>query len=210
MSVSVEITEAVSHADKRLGAAILVRAYRRRDYIPQELAHLSDSAIVEKIVQEWIDDSATTLLGRRVKKFKEEGKMSWEMTSSLTLDRSTLPCDEVFKEEVDQLRQAGHRLAQITCLGASDERALCRYILMLLGAGVRTSEQSNIDMITAVVHPDHLRFYRDDMNFDLMAGGEVRRVPSANDQPGVGIYRSVQQLLEHKRTKWALRQAKLI
>lgn len=108
-------------------------------------------------------------------------------TLTLALDRDLpLPMECIYDEEVAALREH-HCLGEVICL--ADRRAsivrsfpvflqLCRYM-------VQYAESQGIDLVTAVVHPHHQRFYQRYMDFELF--GREKDYPSVCNNPAVAM-----------------------
>lgn len=166
--------------------AITQEAFRRSGYIPHDMISSADS-----LIKKWGRQLFTCIHAEQVGTH-HQGTL-WLIGDG----PNGLPGDEVFGQEINQLRQQGKKLVQFTGLGTDAEGGLGTGILQLLIAGVIRAKEAGYTCIVATVHPLHSGFYLD-FGFSFLAGGEERPIPSVLDNPGVTAYHpSLAQLLSH-------------
>lgn len=116
-------------------------------------------------------------------------EMSVVCTATLILDGpSGLPLEELYPDEIQQRRDAGLKLAEVSCLAgltSSDptikrSRPPIARMMTFLG-GLAQSLQ--VDRLVIAVHPRHCRFYRRKFGFE--AFGEEKSYGKVEDRPAV-------------------------
>jgi hypothetical protein len=106
-------------------------------------------------------------------------------TLSLVADNSLLglPMESIYGPEIEQLRQDGRRLVEVT--GLADHGLSLREFLPIFVALMRLSSQFGIrqraDTWVITVNPRHRSFYQKVMGFEQI--GETRAYPSVQDHP---------------------------
>lgn len=109
-------------------------------------------------------------------------------TVSLILDGDLgLPLEDVYPCEVEQLRQKGLKLAEVSCLAdrrESVERAkfvLLKLMIML----AQHAQNRGVDKLLIAVHPRHVRFYEKLMGFEQV--GDQREYATVLGRPAVAL-----------------------
>jgi hypothetical protein len=99
-----------------------------------------------------------------------------------------LPMESIYGEEVEQFRQQGLRLGEVSCL--ADRRAqtygffpvymqTCRLM-------IQCARYRRLHGVVAAVHPKHARFYRRYMGF--RAFGREKTYPTVRNNPAVALW----------------------
>lgn len=105
-----------------------------------------------------------------------------EMMGTLTLgfDRGEgLLVDELYKVEVDKLRQAGHRICEFTKLAIDNKRTSKRMLAGLFHVSFLYAERIwGYTDIVIEVNPSHVAFYQRMLGFDII--GSERVCPRVN------------------------------
>jgi hypothetical protein len=113
-------------------------------------------------------------------------------TMSLIMDSKDLgmPLEKVYADEVEQLRQTGRELGEVSCLaGCSNFRKMREFFPVFVGTCrlmVQYARHCGLHAILAAVHPTHARFYRRFMDFRVL-GGE-RAYPTVRNNPAVALW----------------------
>jgi hypothetical protein len=110
-------------------------------------------------------------------------------TLSLIRDsRLGLPMDEIYRAELDDLRAAGHALAEVSSLAlASRGRAggLSGLMRLIRTMVVYAAEVARLDYLCIAVNPRHRGFYGKHCGFQPL--GPTRRYAKVNGAPAVGL-----------------------
>jgi hypothetical protein len=109
-------------------------------------------------------------------------------TVSLVIDGELgLPMETVYPGEVENRRQQGLRVGEVSCL--ADRRANFRgsfpVFLRLCRLMVQYARRQGLDQLLVAVHPRHVRFYRRFLDFRV--AGEVRDYPTVRNHPAVAL-----------------------
>lgn len=111
-----------------------------------------------------------------------------EIISTLSLVRDGelgLPLEAIYPEEVKHRRDAGKRLAEVSCL-ADRRRDVVRFFPLfceLARVMMQMGEREGVDQLLIAVHPRHARMYRRAMGFKQV--GDDRDYPAVNGNPAV-------------------------
>ncbi len=124
-------------------------------------------------------------------------------TASIVFDSPLgLPMDLIYHDELDDLRRAGARLAEVTML-ADRRRAGMRTIPSLLQLFKLvlhyTLRQEHVTDVVITINPSHDAFYTRYLPFDNLAG--LRYYPSVKNAPALAKRSHLAELTD--RTKWA-------
>lgn len=98
-----------------------------------------------------------------------------------------LPMESVYADQVQQRREAGLRLGEVTCL-ADRRRDVARFFPVFVRLSrllVQTARYRGLDQLLVAVHPRHARFYQRYLAFEMI-GGE-RAYPEVRDNPAVAL-----------------------
>ena len=107
-------------------------------------------------------------------------------TVSLVLDSDQgLPCDEVYRREVQALRKQGLRLVEVTRLAISEECRNSRMLLvnMFQFISVFARHHWRATDFVIEVHPHHVPYYKRMLLFEQIGG--VKSCPRVSDAPAV-------------------------
>ncbi|WP_164103309.1 N-acyl amino acid synthase FeeM domain-containing protein [Candidatus Laterigemmans baculatus] len=109
-------------------------------------------------------------------------------TASLVLDREGgLPADEIYRQEIDQLRCRGLRLGEVGSL-ADCRESVTRFIHMfrrLTTLIAQVGEAQGCNALIATTHPKHARFYIRQLGFEQF--GDPRECPHVQGKPAVAL-----------------------
>jgi hypothetical protein len=109
-------------------------------------------------------------------------------TMSLVRDGELgLPMEAVYAEEVEGLRDAGFRLAEVSCLAdrrQTDERSPAT-AMRLMSLMAQCAEQRGVDRLLIAVHPRHARFYQRFTAFEPIGG--LKSYHAVCDRPAVAM-----------------------
>ena len=98
-----------------------------------------------------------------------------------------LPMENVYGEEVRELREQGLRVGEVSCL--ADRRSQYRKCFPVFVRLCRLTAQhawhQGLDRLLVAVHPRHARFYQRFMEFEMI-GGE-RSYPSVQNRPAIAL-----------------------
>jgi hypothetical protein len=114
-----------------------------------------------------------------------------EVQATVTLIRdgdSGLPMDCVYRAEVNRLRQAGKKLAEVSCLadhGAEINRNSLPRCLELFRWMVQAARVRGTDALVVAINPRHLRFYERYLDFERI--GNEAAYPAVCDQPAIAL-----------------------
>jgi len=101
--------------------------------------------------------------------------------------RLGLPMEEIYGQEIAELRQRGLYLAEVTSL-ADRRRDLHRFLPVFTRLSrllVQFARNQRVDRLLIAVHPRHMRFYQTYMAFEPIAA--ERDYPSVQNQPAVAM-----------------------
>lgn len=117
---------------------------------------------------------------------KYQGRVVYTVTL-ITDDVAGLPMDEIFPEELDELREQGGCVAEMSCL-AGDEDAFegregYKVYTNLISLALQFARQNGVDRLLLAVHPRHARFY--DRFFGCEPIGETKAYAAVQDNPAV-------------------------
>jgi hypothetical protein len=98
---------------------------------------------------------------------------------------SGLPCDEIYRREIDELRRAGRRLTEVVRLAADARSADSQLVLLQLMAFVYVGAAMAFGATDAVieVNPRHVVYYRRMLSFEPI--GPERPCPRVGGAPAV-------------------------
>jgi hypothetical protein len=111
-------------------------------------------------------------------------------TMTLIMDSTELgmPMESVYGDEVNQLRDHGLKLGEVSCLADCQRHTkdffpifLCTSRLMVQYARYR-----GLDALLAAVHPKHARFYHRFMDFQFF--GMKKTYPTVRNHPAVALW----------------------
>jgi hypothetical protein len=117
-------------------------------------------------------------------------KLRDEVISTVSLVRDGhhgLPMEEIYPEEIAVRRQAGVRVAEVSCL-ADRRRDSYRYFGLFCELGrllAQLAIKQNIDELLVAVHPRHASLYRRYMTFQRI--GDERTYPTVQANPAVAL-----------------------
>lgn len=107
-------------------------------------------------------------------------------TVTIVYDGSeNLPCDEIFYEELDELRGSGRRIVEVTRLAIRESYASSRVLLVLLFNWIYIHARllRYHDDFVIEVNPRHVAFYRRLLGFEVL--GRTRPCPRVQGAPAV-------------------------
>jgi hypothetical protein len=113
-----------------------------------------------------------------------------EVISTLSLIRDGelgLPLEAIYGKEVRLRREAGRRLAEVSCL-ADRRQGIGRFFGLFCELSrlmVQLADSEVIDQLLIAVHPRHARMYRRAMAFEQI--GEDRKYPAVNGNRAVAL-----------------------
>jgi hypothetical protein len=98
--------------------------------------------------------------------------------------RFGLPMDDLYKPELDSLRNAGRRVVELGSLATLPQRRMQNLIVFLAKAIFRYAMSTHADDLCIMVNPKHVRFYESIFLFE--AFGEERHYDKVN-APAVAL-----------------------
>jgi hypothetical protein len=121
-------------------------------------------------------------------------------TLSLVRDSEDgLPCQTLFSEEIDDLRNRTRRLAEFTRFASVQPLSRSAF-MSLSGAAFRHHFQAGGDALVACVHPDHARVYRAVFGFERL--GETKAHAGMGGAPASLNAVTADALWEGRRAVW--------
>jgi hypothetical protein len=128
-----------------------------------------------------------------------------DVISTLSLVRDGelgLPMEEIYPEEVASRRNAGVRLAEVSCLADRRERAPRFFQLFceLSRVMAQLAAQTGVDELLVSVHPRHAPLYRRYMAFEPI--GDCRDYPTVLGNPAVALSLNFAHAREHRAASW--------
>ncbi len=105
-------------------------------------------------------------------------------TATLIIDSPLgLPADDIYKKELDALRNKGRLISEGSSLVTAKEFKCSNIFMLLFKVVYAYAEYAQIDDICIAVNPKHTRFYEDILLFDPV--GELKYFPSVKDAPAI-------------------------
>ena len=125
-------------------------------------------------------------------------KLQGEVIATITMVADTqqagLPLDAMYRDDVNQLRDSGRRLAEIGCM--ADRRESPAQFLKLFGEFSKLSAQvataRGIDALVGATHPRHARFYIRSLGYESFAG--IKECTYAQGNLAVGLVQDFQRI----------------
>lgn len=119
-------------------------------------------------------------------------------------DAHGMPLDELYEDEVDQMRREGRFLAEVSCLAGRtdlfDRKRQFEIFVNLMGLMAQFARHQQVDRLMVAVHPRHAKFYQHFLGFEVF-GGE-KSYDSVCGKPAVGC---MHDFVETDRTGYRLR-----
>lgn len=117
---------------------------------------------------------------------KYQGRVVYTVTL-VTDDLAGVPMDEIFPDELAELRERGGRVAEMSCLAGDDDafdgREGYKVYTNLISLALQFARQNGVDRLLLAVHPRHARFY--DRFFGCEPIGETKAYAAVQDNPAV-------------------------
>lgn len=112
-----------------------------------------------------------------------------------------LPADDLYKKEIDRLRNRGEKVSEIVSLGISTEGKASVKVLASLFycAFLHAWQKENTTAVVITVHSDYEDFYHRRVGFEIL--GPVRNYAKVNGEPTVLLYVSLDELDRLRRQK---------
>lgn len=123
------------------------------------------------------------------------------ITSTLVRDGDYgVPADALFAREIDDMRDEGLKLAEVSCL-ASDEaitnkRDRFEYLIKTISLTIQTARRRGVDRLLLAVHPRHAKSYRRLYGCEICS--DVKEYASVRGNPAVLCYHDF-ATLDNKR-----------
>jgi hypothetical protein len=159
-------------ADERLAASRLVY----EQYVTTGL--ICPNPYKVHLVPAHLSDETTVIIG------EHQGRVVCSV--SLIGDNGDgLPMEEIYPHEIQQRRDAGLVMAEVSCLAISEATAR-NFLPTLIGMTrlmAQHARHRDIDQLVIAAHPKHARFYERFMGFQRF--GILRRYPRFRDHPAV-------------------------
>jgi hypothetical protein len=126
-------------------------------------------------------------------------------TMSIVMDGELgLPMESIFPEEIAQRRQAGTRLAEVSCL--ADRRAEPQRFMSLMVLLSRLLAQFanyvQVEELLLAVHPSHARFYQRRLNFTPIAFEEA--YPLVCNKPAQGMSLNIASVFKNEPAEYEI------
>jgi len=117
-------------------------------------------------------------------------KVREEIISTLSLvsdNEMGLPLESVFPKEVEQRRQLGLAIGEVTCLAdrRKDLKRFCSMAVGLMRQMAQAARHRGLDQLLITVHPRHARFYERYMAFERIS--DERPYPTVCDHRAVAL-----------------------
>jgi hypothetical protein len=128
-----------------------------------------------------------------------------EVISTLSLVRDGelgLPLESIYPDEVKQRRDAGLKLAEVSCL-ADRRRDASRFFDLfseLARVMIQMADRYGVDELLIAVHPRHARMYCRAMAFQQL--GDNRDYPAVNGNPAVLLSLGMEYLKTERAEVW--------
>jgi hypothetical protein len=98
-----------------------------------------------------------------------------------------LPMQSIYEDELNERRQAGIYLAEVSCLASRTEyfpgNRMLDVFVQLLGLACQYSQLNNIDRLVIAIHPRHFRFYRRLLGITQIGG--LKEYASVRNHPAL-------------------------
>ena len=95
-----------------------------------------------------------------------------------------LPMEAVYQNEIEDRRQSGIRMAEVSCLAHDAEKeGNFPVVVHLMSLVAQLSKARSVDQLMIAVHPRHARFYSRFLGFQLI--GEERAYEAVQNHPAV-------------------------
>lgn len=105
-------------------------------------------------------------------------------TATIIMDSPLgLPSDSIYKDEIDELRASGRKIAEVSSLAAvpsSQARNSFMHVFRMVGL---ISRYMKVDSLLASVNPKHAAFYEDVLLFEPK--GDLKYYPHLTDAPAI-------------------------
>lgn len=128
-------------------------------------------------------------------------KCGGQVISTLTMvadGHMGLPMETMYAEEANELRDLGHRLAEIGCL--ADRRSEPARFVNVFGELARlvcqVAEARGIDALVIAVHPRHARYYQRALGFRPFA--PIKNCPYVQSNPAIALMLDFKRVRESK------------
>lgn len=113
---------------------------------------------------------------------------SIEFTVSLVRDGELgMPADALFGNEIQSMRSAGLRLAEVSCVAGccegSNKKQRVQTLVSMIGLTIQVARRRGVDRLLLAVHPRHARIYR--RMFGCVACTDVREYDAVEGNPAV-------------------------
>ena len=132
-------------------------------------------------------------------------KLRGDVISTVSLVRDGelgLPMEEIYPDEVARRRDAGLRLAEVSCL-ADRRQSASRFFQLfceLSRVMAQLANQVGVDELLVSVHPRHAPLYRRYMAFEQI--GDRREYPTVCGNPAVALSLNFAHAQEHRPSSW--------
>jgi len=93
------------------------------------------------------------------------GEVVGTVSSAHDKGKGSLPCDDLFPEEVNKMREKGFKIHEVTCLATKENQPL-GLVLALTRESLHYEMQQGIDYGIVKVAPKHIKMYTDFMLFE--------------------------------------------
>lgn len=124
-----------------------------------------------------------------------ESKVIYTM-SLVSDDQLGLPMESLYEQEIDELRQQGLYLAEVTCLASHpdcfDRGRMFGVFLNLVGLMFQYARSHDIDRLVIAVHPRHFRTYQRLLGFDQI--GPQKPYAAVRNRPAVAAQHDFNRL----------------
>jgi hypothetical protein len=107
-------------------------------------------------------------------------------TATLIRDgRYGLPLESIYTSEVENYRNEGLRLAEVSCLADRRRRTNYSSLIDLMHFTIQCAIARGVDQLLIAVHPRHVKFYVRLLGFNVFAG--LRNYAAVCDNPAIGL-----------------------
>lgn len=130
------------------------------------------------------------------------GMLEREVVSTVSLigdGELGVPMDVMFREDVDELRRAGRRVAEVSCLAdrRRDSKRFLSSFRELTRLMAQYARSEGIDTLLITVHPRHAKFYAHYLGFETLTE-RVAECPHVEDRPAVALQLNFAHVDEHR------------
>lgn len=110
-----------------------------------------------------------------------------------------LPMDQIYKKELDHLRNQGRVIGEVGCLATHPEFRDGSQNILMHGNKIMLKyamEHLHLDDLVITVNPKHALVYKEVLLFDELGEGQVRPYPKVNSNPAIALRLNLHEVEE--------------